>query len=250
MKSNQDGAREELEREVKTAGVRLPFKPEKGESHKAFESFLCYFDIGQNRSCARVGREMGIHPSTIKRWSRRYQWSERIRAYDEDLLGTRVEAEREARRESAQVWSERTLELKEREWAAAEELLGIAQQVLESFGEREVSEISLTEAAKALEIASRIGRLATGLATESQEVTGPGGGAIRIEVEAALDKIYGKPIPGEVVVVEEIREQKADSRNESQRLLETGGRSGEALLTLCPTTGDALLTSCPTGGEG
>jgi hypothetical protein len=33
-------------------------------------------------------------------------------------------------------------------------------------------------------------------------VTGPNGGPLRLEVEAALNKIYGKPLPGEVLDVE------------------------------------------------
>ena len=40
------------------------------------------------------------------------------------------------------------------------------------------------------------------VATERKEVSGPDGGPIRVEIEAALEKIYGKPIPGEVVEVE------------------------------------------------
>ena len=49
---------------------------------------------------------------------------------------------------------------------------------------------------------STLGRRACEVATERKEVTGADGGPIRIELEAALDKIYGKPIPGEVVDVE------------------------------------------------
>lgn len=56
-----------------------------------------------------------------------------------------------------------------------------------------------------VEVASKMGRLASGMATDKTEVTGEEGGPIRVEVEAALDKIYGKPIPGEVVDVQEVR---------------------------------------------
>jgi hypothetical protein len=37
------------------------------------------------------------------------------------------------------------------------------------------------------------------MATDKTEVTGEDGGPIRVEVSAALDKIYGKPLPGEIV---------------------------------------------------
>jgi hypothetical protein len=39
------------------------------------------------------------------------------------------------------------------------------------------------------------------------ELTGPGGGPVRVEVELALKKIYGKPLPGEVVEAEVISNQ-------------------------------------------
>ena len=53
-----------------------------------------------------------------------------------------------------------------------------------------------------LDLMSTLGLRACEVATERTEVTGVAGGPIRIEIEAALDKIYGKPIPGEVVDLE------------------------------------------------
>jgi hypothetical protein len=37
-------------------------------------------------------------------------------------------------------------------------------------------------------------------------VSGPEGGPISIEIDAALDKVYGKPLPGEVVDVQEVHQ--------------------------------------------
>src|SRR6185369_123033 len=45
-----------------------------------------------------------------------------------------------------------------------------------------------------LDVASKVGRLAVGLATEHSEVTGAEGGAIQIEFNAALKKVYGNLI--------------------------------------------------------
>ncbi len=53
--------------------------------------------------------------------------------------------------------------------------------------------------ARLLDLMSTLGRRACEVATERKEITGADGGPIRIEIEAALDKIYGKPIPGEVM---------------------------------------------------
>ena len=73
---------------------------------------------------------------------------------------------------------------------------------LAAFMEREKIYVNLADIARMVEVASKMGRLASGMATDKTEVTGEEGGPIRVEVEAALDKIYGKPIPGEVVDVE------------------------------------------------
>ena len=40
--------------------VKLPFQPAEGESNKAFESFLVYFDIGSNRSFVQVADHAGL----------------------------------------------------------------------------------------------------------------------------------------------------------------------------------------------
>ena len=61
--------------------------------------------------------------------------------------------------------------------------------------------------ARLLELASKLGHSACekpiDLAVGHRvEVTGADGGPIRVEIEAALKKIYGQPLPGEVVVVQ------------------------------------------------
>ena len=41
-------------------------------------------------------------------------------------------------------------------------------------------------------MASKLGRLSAGMATDKTEVTGPDNGPIRVEFEAMLKKIYGE----------------------------------------------------------
>jgi hypothetical protein len=183
----------------------LPFKPDVGESHAAFEAFLCFFDIGRNRSCVEVARRMGVTADAVRRWSSKFKWKSRIAAYHEQLLRAQVELDVAAKRDVASLWAARAQGFKEQEWAAAEKLLAVAHQVLASFAHRDPDEITLSEVSRALEVASKLGRLATGLATDHQEHSGPGGGPIQLEVAAALKKIYGRPLPGEVVEVEEVQ---------------------------------------------
>ena len=179
--------------------IGLPFTPHPTESQKAFDCFLCYLDIGENRSLTRVADLTKVNHGTIKYWSRHYLWAERIHAYQAHVLRTRLEIETAAVQDVSRLWAERTATYKEREWAAAEKLLAVAQRHLDNLKDKDPDKITLTDVAKALDIATKIGRLSLGLATQKTEHTTS---EVRIEVNAALDKIYGEPLPGEVVDVE------------------------------------------------
>lgn len=50
---------------------------------------------------------------------------------------------------------------------------------------------TLGDVARALDLASKLGRLASGMPTDKTEITGEDGGPIRVELSAALNKIYG-----------------------------------------------------------
>ena len=93
------------------------------------------------------------------------------------------------------------------------ELMAAGRKVLKKFMD-EGRGATLGDVARALDLASKLGRLAAGMPTEVKEITGEGGGPIRVEVSVALEKIYGAPLPGEVVDVQEVRDcqsQIADS---------------------------------------
>jgi len=71
---------------------------------------------------------------------------------------------------------------------------------------------NLADIARMLEIASKLGRLATGLGTDGDGRKADELPAIRVEVTVALEKIYGEPLPGEVVDVEVVSETPATTR--------------------------------------
>ena len=99
-------------------------------------------------------------------------------------------------------WAERYAELRESEWKARAELVDLAWEVIRRWRSNPKRVGSLEGLARLLDLMSTLGRRACEVATERKEVSGPDGGPIRIEIEAALDKIYGKPLPGEVVDVQ------------------------------------------------
>jgi hypothetical protein len=87
---------------------------------------------------------------------------------------------------------------------------------------------SLEGLARLLDLMSTLGRRACEVATEKKEITGADGGPIRIEIEAALDKIYGKPIPGEVVEAEVVSALKSECHELGNGTKGTHGTDGRA----------------------
>lgn len=67
-----------------------PWERQKGEGEKAFEAFVIYRDMGEDRTISAVVKRLGKSRSLIDRWKDRWDWHERVRAYDNEL-------EREAR---------------------------------------------------------------------------------------------------------------------------------------------------------
>ena len=67
---------------------------------------------------------------------------------------------------------------------------------------------TLGDVARMLELASRLGRLASGMATDKTELTGEDGGPLRVELSAALAKVYGAVVEVEVEPVPALTEGK------------------------------------------
>ena len=47
------------------------------------EAFRLYYGMGSKRSYERTAEAVGVHPNTIKKWSIKHDWHERIKALDE-----------------------------------------------------------------------------------------------------------------------------------------------------------------------
>lgn len=56
-----------------------------GEGEKAFEAFVIYRDMGQERTISAVVKQLEKSRSLIDRWKERWKWTERVRAYDNEL---------------------------------------------------------------------------------------------------------------------------------------------------------------------
>ena len=62
-----------------------PWEQQPGESAKAFEAFAIYRDMSAERSVRKVTQRLNKSLTLIGKWSSRYNWPERARAYDRDL---------------------------------------------------------------------------------------------------------------------------------------------------------------------
>lgn len=167
------------------------FTPAPGETPRAFSAFAAYFEMGHTRTLQAVAEQLGEGLPTVKNWSSKYQWNTRLQAFESGLLQQQAEARAAVRREETADWSRRTRELREMEWGTAQKVLAAAQCFLDSFGDREVQNMSLPGVSRALQIASRIARqsLHEETAPEDSRALSP----LQIELDAALKRIYGKP---------------------------------------------------------
>lgn len=181
----------------------MVFERQPRESAKAFAAFSLYLAMGpERRSLAAVAEKLGKSKVMMEKWSHKFDWSARVAAHGAHLALVEREAAEALVRAKGVDWAKRYDELRESEWKARCELVDLAWEVIRRWRSKEERCGSLEGLARLLDLMSTLGRRACEVATERKELTGADGGPIRIEIEAALDKIYGKPIPGEVVDVQ------------------------------------------------
>lgn len=54
----------------------------KAETDKAWAGFVCYRDMGPDRTIAKVAREKGLTVKHFEKWSRDHRWVTRVAAYE------------------------------------------------------------------------------------------------------------------------------------------------------------------------
>lgn len=65
--------------------AEAPWEQQPGESAKAFEAFAAYRDMGAERSLRKLTQQLHKNLTTIRDWSVKWNWQERVRAYDREL---------------------------------------------------------------------------------------------------------------------------------------------------------------------
>lgn len=132
-----------------------PWERQKGESEKAFEAFATYRDMGEKRTLTAVADKLQKSGSLIRRWKDRWDWIERVRAYDNDL-------EKEARAKA----------IRDRK-AMTERHIGIAMQLqrkaLEALTSLEVEAMSPKDIKEFFKMATDLERLNRTLEEQSSK---------------------------------------------------------------------------------
>ena len=188
--------------------MRMPFEQQERESDKAFAAFSLYLSLGPQRSLEAVATKLGKSKTLMERWCKRHAWVGRVQAQSEYLAGLEREATGGLVRAKASEWLARQQSLREAEWDMHEKCIAAARRGLDAYMEREKVYANLADIARMVEVASKMGRLASGMATDKTEVTGDDGGAIKVEFALALKKVYGVATPpandAEIIDVEAV----------------------------------------------
>lgn len=139
---------------------RLPWERQKNESRQAFEAFTAYRDLGATRSHVKVAEKLGKSTTIISRWSRKWNWVERVNAWDDEL-------DRISRQEQA----EKRKEMAKRH---ANEAMMFQQKLIERMQTLNPNELSPSDMARWFEIAVKVERLSRGETTENikQDIRG------------------------------------------------------------------------------
>lgn len=154
-----------------------PWERQKGESEKAYEAFVAYRDMGEKRTLIAVAEKLGKSDTLIRRWKDRWEWKERVRAYDNDL-------EKEARAKA----------IKDRKDMTARHI-GIAMQLqkkaLEALQGLSVEDMTPKDIKEYIKIATDLERLNRTL-EEDESKGGEAGASLAETIIAAYQKRKGE----------------------------------------------------------
>ena len=182
----------------------MMFKQQARESAKAFAAFRTYLEFGSERSLAAVADKLGKSTTLMERWSRKFDWPARVQAHSAHLADIERKAAEALATRNGVDWAKRQEQHREDEWQTRGELIALAREAIERWKKNPVRCGTLEGIARLLDLASKLGRVSSGLSLEPTEKPGEEDAAFMIQIEVALEKIYGpeKSAPASVVDVD------------------------------------------------
>jgi hypothetical protein len=184
--------------------MALAFEQQPSESDKAFAAFSMYLSLGPERSLAAAAKKLGKGQRILEKWSGRFDWPARVQAHNAHLALVEREAAEALARVKGVDWVKRQEEQLSGEWQARCEALELAREAIQRWKENPKKCGTLEGIARLLDLASKLGRLASGMPTDRTEVSTEVQGKIDVEWEIAIKRVYGQaePVPAAVVDVE------------------------------------------------
>ena len=142
-----------------------PWNMRPDETAKAYQAFEVYRDMGPGRSLERVGQALAKTRQALDGWSTRFEWGERVRAFDEAAA---AKASERALEDAATVRSRQ-----------AQHAKAIQLRAMQKIAAMDPGDMSMAEATRAWQVGAEAERKALGI-PEKVEVTGDDGGPLRI----------------------------------------------------------------------
>lgn len=173
----------------------MTFEQQPRESDKAFTAFKTYLELGPERSLVLVADKVGKSKTMIERWSRKFDWPARVQAHGAHLTEIERKAAEAVAIQNGVDWAKRQEEHREDEWQTRTELIGLAREAIERWKKNPARCGTLEGIARLLDLASKLGRVSSGLSLEPAEKPGEEETAFMIQIEVALEKIYGQASP-------------------------------------------------------
>jgi hypothetical protein len=173
-----------------------------GESGSAFAAWCEYRDLGSERSIEAVARKLAKSGSLLRRWSARWGWVERAARWDGHQDGLRTAATNLALEQAAVNWATEREAERERELELGQALIAKAKTMLQWPLEQrrvigadgrttivEPTKWRLADAAKMVEVGSKLIRLAAEMETDRVSVDH----VLRAQAER-LSAEYNEPV--------------------------------------------------------
>ena len=169
-----------------------PIKILPNESSAAYQAFLAYQKAGPTRTILKTVKATSQAKTSCERWSRRFNWVERVKKHEEKIELDLQKQQHQAATKRGVNWAVRAQKLKEQEWEVANKLMDGGKKLLERLLDKQERKLTGSDVARLLEVASKLGRLSAGMATEQQAVAvASQNNAVGVDFNAALSKVYG-----------------------------------------------------------
>ena len=155
------------------------------ESVRQYAALCAFAHEGLDRTLRKLAESEHIALSTLRSWSARFNWRDRVSDYDLQLIECQQKAQDVALASKIADWTQRQDALREIEFEMSLRLIRRAREILDNPR----THFHASDALRALELASELGRRACGLSLEPQPLPPPNPFP---DLEYLIERAYGK----------------------------------------------------------